>query len=275
MTPVRFFSLGGVLLLAIGCSKEKSFTEPGVPLAGIHFLNAVPDTGQMDFRVVDIVSNAGLFDANYRTGNMFYTGIEAGSRDIRVFLSSSDPTISSHVMQDTTYGFTASADYTFIYTGFARTGQTPARAVWVVSDNPTAPGAGKIGLRIIDAGAGMGNLAVNVTRHAADTLPDTPLMSNVAYGTVGAYVTLPIDSVAADSARVVVTATGTKTPVLFSAKLPTGLAGTATADPIAGARIAGSVMTAVIVPPSVAGSQAPQTAAFLVPAAVFFVDKRP
>jgi len=275
MTPLRFFSLSGVLLLAMGCSKEKSFTEPAIPMAGIHFLNAVPDTGQVDFRVVDIVSSAGLFDANYRTGNMFYTGIEAGTRDVRVFLSSANPAISSQILWDTTYAFSATTNYSFIYAGFSRTGQTPAKAVWVVADNATAPGANQIGLRIINAGAGMGNLAINVTHHATDTLPDTPFMANVAYGAVGTYVNLPVDAVAADSSRVVVTATGTKTPVLLTVKLPTGVAGSPGVDPIAGARIAGSVMSAVIVPPSVAGSQAPQTAAFLVPTAVFFVDKRP
>ena len=43
----------------------------------------------------------------------------------------------------------------------------------------------------------------------------------------------------------------------------------------AGARVAGSVLSAVIVPRSVAGSLAPQSAPFTVPTAVFLVDKRP
>ncbi|MGE5744764.1 MAG: hypothetical protein ACM368_12560, partial [Gemmatimonadota bacterium] len=80
---------------------------------------------------------------------------------------------------------------------------------------------------------------------------------------------------AADSSRVVITAAGTKAPVLATVKLPAGLAGTATTDPIAGARVAGSVLSAVVVPRSVAGSLAPQTAPFLVPTAVFLVDRRP
>ena len=275
MTALRFCALSGVVILGIGCSKEKTFTEPLPPLAAIHFLNAVPDTMQLDFRVVDIVSNAGFFDANFRDGNMFYTGIEAGGREIRVFLSSTNPSIASQVVWDSTLNLTAATNYTLIQTGFARTGQAPARAAWVLTDNPAAPGAGNIGLRVVNAGAGMGSVDVNVTRHATDTLPDTPLLSGVLYGTTSGYLTLPVDAVAADSTRVVITATGTKTPVLASVKLPAGLAGTATTDPIAGARVAGSVLSAVIVPPSVAGSAAPQTAPFLVPTAVFLVDRRP
>ncbi|HEY6108029.1 MAG TPA: DUF4397 domain-containing protein [Gemmatimonadales bacterium] len=275
MTALRFCALSGVAILGIGCSKEKTFTEPLPPLAAIHFLNAVPDTMQLDFRVVDIVSNAGFFDANFRDGNMFYTGIEAGGREIRVFLSSTNPSIASQVVWDSTLNLTAATNYTLIQAGFARTGQTPARTAWVLTDNPAAPGAGNIGLRVVNAGAGMGSVDVNVTRHATDTLPDTPLLSGVVYGTTSGYLTLPVDAVAADSSRVVITAAGTKTPVLATVKLPAGLAGTATTDPIAGARVAGSVLSAVIVPPSVAGSAAPQTAPFLVPTAVFLVDRRP
>ena len=57
--------------------------------------------------------------------------------------------------------------------------------------------------------------------------------------------------------------------------LPAGVAGTSSADPIAGARVAGSVMTAVLVPPSVVGSAAPQGGAFAAPSAVILVDRRP
>ena len=148
------FRILGVAFLVAGCTKDATFVEPIPPLAAIHFVHAVPDTMAMDFRVVDIVSNAGLFDASFRTANMFYTGIEAGSRQIRVFISSTNEAVTKNPIYDTTFAFTADADYTFIHTGFARTGQSPARAVWIVPDNATAPAAGQIGLRLIHAGAG-------------------------------------------------------------------------------------------------------------------------
>ena len=51
--------------------------------------------------------------------------------------------------------------------------------------------------------------------------------------------------------------------------------GKLTSNPIAGASVAGSVITAVIVPASVVGSTAPQGGAFAAPSAVFLVDRRP
>jgi hypothetical protein len=127
----------------------------------------------------------------------------------------------------------------------------------------------------------MPNLDVWVVRRpvnaaTADSLPDARTAANVAYkGGAATYITRPRDAVAADSLRVVVTATGTKAPVLASVKLPAGTAGTTILNPIAGARVGGSVITAVIVPASVAGSTAPQGGAFAAPSAVFFVDRRP
>jgi len=230
---------------------------------------------------VDIISNAGLFDAVFRGSNMFYQGIDAGTRQIRVFMSSTNPAITGIPILDTTATFTSPNSYTLIHTGFARTGSTPGRVLWVVPDAAADPGAGNVAIRILHAGVGMPNVDVNITRRATDTLPDAPAVANLAYKGIGAYfvrtsdTVLTAGSVAADSMRVVVTAAGTKTPVLFSLKLPRGVAGTTISNPIAGASVAGSVITAVIVPRSVAGTTAPQTAAFAVPSAVFLVDRRP
>jgi uncharacterized protein DUF4397 len=275
MHPLRFFALLGVAFLVAGCSKDATFVEPIPPLAAIHFVEAVPDTNPMDFRVVDIVSNAGLFDAPFRTANMFYTGIEAGNRKIRVFISSSDPNVTGVPIYDTTFAFTANTDYTFIHTGFARTGQAPARTVWIVTDNAPAPAAGQVGVRVMHAGAGLGAVDFNLTHRAADTLPDAPLLGNVSYSTVSNYLLVGADTAAADSLRIVVTAAGTKAPVLFTLKLPTGVPGTSSANPIAGARVSGSVMSVVVVPASVVGSQAPQGGAFAAPNGVVLVDRRP
>jgi hypothetical protein len=102
-----------------------------------------------------------------------------------------------------------------------------------------------------------------------------PGVSNLAYLGIGAYFTVARDSITADSLRVVVTAAGTKTPALFTAKLPRGLVGDSTRNPIAGGSVSGSVLSAVIVPASVVGSTAPQGGAFAGPNAVFLVDRRP
>ncbi|HLZ45635.1 MAG TPA: DUF4397 domain-containing protein [Gemmatimonadales bacterium] len=279
MTRLRF-SLCCAVVATVACSKDATFTEPIPPQAAVHWMEAVPDTMSMDLRPIDIVTNAGLFDQVFRGSNMFYQGIEAGTRHLRIFLSGPNPVNASTIVLDTTVSFTSASSYTVIHAGFARTGSAPRHTLWVVPDAATDPGAGNIGLRVLNAGAGMGNVDIRFKRHAADTLLDTPNIANLGYQGIGNYFTVPRDSAGADSLRIVVTATGTKSPVLFAAatgglKLPAGLAGTITSNPIAGSRVAGSVITAVIVPPSVVGSLAPQGGAFAAPSAVFLVDKRP
>ena len=272
----------------LGCKKDATFTEPIPDYAAIHWLNAVPDTGQQDIRVIDIVSNAGLFDANFRGSNMFYQPIETGARTVRIFNSSSIDTIASQVLSTTTVNTTVGQGYTFIHAGFARTGGTPARTVLVIPDNPAAPAAGQVGMRFINAAAGLGNLDFNVMRKGSDTVPDLPLRGAVAFGTAATYATVPADSMRVfhpragvdsivfyDTLRVVVTAAGTKAPILFTTILPLGSPNTINqvVQPIAGGAIAGSVITTVAVPRSVAGSQAP--AGFTTPAGVVLVDRRP
>lgn len=290
MTLLRSSAICAAAVAVLGCNKEATFVEPIPDYAAIHWLNAVPDTGQQDIRVVDIVSNAGLFDVNFRGANMFYQPIESGARTVRIFNSSSVDTIASQVLQETTVNTTVGQGYTFIHAGFARTGGTPARTVLVIPDNPAAPAAGDVGVRFINAAAGLGNLDFNVIRKGSDTLPDLPLRGNIAFGAAATYAGVKADSMRVfhpragvdsivfyDTLRVVVTAVGTKAPVLFTTVLPLGSPNTINqvVQPIAGAAIAGSVITTVAVPRSVALSQAPQTAAFLVPAGVVFVDRRP
>ena len=129
MTPFRF-SLYCVLAVSLGgCHGDAVTDSPVIPMAGLHFVNAVPDTAKMDFRVVDIVSNAGLFGAAFRTANMFYSGVQAGSRRVRVFYDTTDVVIAQTVFSDTAFAYTADQSYTFVEAGFAR-GGAPARTVW-------------------------------------------------------------------------------------------------------------------------------------------------
>jgi hypothetical protein len=283
MTRLQF---SAICALAFGaaCTKEQSFTEPLPPLAAVHWVNAVPDTGQQDLRIVDIVSNAGLFDADFRGSTMFYQAIEAGSRTLRIFMSSTtNQQIASTVLTESSLNLTAGAQYTVIHSGFAR-GGAPAKAVTVIQDNPPTPAVGQIAVRVINAAAGLGAVDVWFRPHAvnvatADSLPDTRDAAAVAFGTASTYAAKPVDATGTDSIRIIVTAAGTKTPILFGGvnglKAPAGLAGDIINNPIAGTRVAQSVLTAVVVPASVAGSQAPQGGAFGSPSAVFLVDRRP
>jgi len=278
MTPLRSLAICAAAIAGVGCTKDATFNEPLPDYAAIHWVNAVPDTGQQDIRIVDIVSDAALFDANFRGSNMFYQPIEAGSRTVRIFNSSQDPVIAKQVLITTTLPLTANAGYTFIHAGFARTGGTPARTVLIIPDTPPSPDTTQVAVRAINAGAGLGNVDVFVVKRpvvatTVDSLPDARGAANVAFGSPAAYITLARDVAAADSIRVVFTTAGTKT-VLAAVVAPPGTAGTPTADPIAGSRVGGSVLTAVLVPRSVAGSRA-EPPVFTTPSAIYLVDRRP
>ena len=282
MIALRSSAACVALLLAVGCAKDATFEEPLPEYAAIHWVNAVPDTGQQDMRIVDITENAGLFDANYRGSNMFYQPIRPGTRTFRIFNSSTNPVIAQQVLLEGTLDLTADQGYTLIHSGFARSGSTPAHAALLLLDNPPVPAAGQVAVRAVHAGAGLGNVDVFIVRKpvnatTVDSLPDSPAATNIAFSGTSAYIAVAVDDTAAalgQAMRVVFTATGTKT-VLASITAPAGQFGNATTEPIAGSRIAGSVLTAVLVPRPVAGSAAPANAADSLVSTVYLVDRRP
>jgi len=193
----------------------------------------------------------------------------AGSYTITVFLSSLDPAIAQQVITTVTDDFADAGRYTFVHSGALRSGTATAT---IMEDNATAPAAGKVALRVLHLGAGMGNLDVFVgTTSGSGTLPGAASWTNVAFGTATGYVELD-----AAALRVAVTATGTVTPlVVDNTAAPTGSAPTGTQSAIPGVQQAGSVLTVVILPASTPGSMAPQTSAYQVPAFRFLVDRRP
>lgn len=282
MIALRSSATCAALLLVLGCAKETTFEEPLPEYASIHWVNAVPDTGQQDMRIVDIPENAALFDANYRGSNMFYQAIRSGTRTYRIFNSSGDPVIAQQVLLEGTLDLAPDQGYTLIHSGFARTGSTPVHAALLLLDNPPVPVAGQVAVRAVNAGAGLPNVDVFIVRKpvnaaTVDSLPDTRAATNVAFGQASTYLAAAVDDTAAaagQAMRVVFTATGTKT-VLAAVLAPAGQFGSSTAEPIAGSRIAGSVMTAVLVPRPVAGSAAPASAADSLISTVYLVDRRP
>lgn len=254
------------------CERNTTGTpfEPN-PLAAVRFLNAVPDTMQLDYRVVDIVTNAGMFDANFRGNQAQYVPILAGEHTIRVFLSDSDVTVAQVVVNETTFNFAEGKSYTFVHSGFMRAGQTPAVAAAIVEDAPPTPAAGKVAVRALNLAASLGAVDVFVGTTTSGLPSATARWANVAFGTYTPYVEL--DTAAY---RVAATATGTTTPVLVAnTAAPAGTAASGTSSAIAGVRMAGSALTIVVFPRSVAGSRAPQTTAYQSPSFAFLNDRRP
>lgn len=288
-------SVGSLLMIGAAALAACSHDEDGElltapPVAGLRYVNIVPDTGAMDFRIGDVVTYApNTVNATFRTGGQPYgittTGISmhtpvlAGARRIMVFMNSTNPAIASTVMLDTTYTFDAGVNYTVYLFGYAaptgpnRPAAAPALKALIARDDPADPGAGNFAIRTIHlaptmaptfAGASVDvfvdTLAVGDTPTSAATWTAVgPLNDNSG---ISAYVNRPVrlaaagpPAVTALNYRVAVAAATTTTPII-SADVPNGSVGTTTVNPVPGDLVGGSAFSVVILPPSVTGSPA-------------------
>lgn len=284
--------LGAVAFTLGACNSEPTSVQtPVIPTAGVRFIHAVPDTGALDFRFVDIPENSALSAVPFRNNIVTsvsipastmvqYKNARAGSaRHFRIFLNSTDQAIASTVLKDTTVNLEANKNYTILLFGYA---------------NPTGPnrpaGAPPMRLRVIeesvaDPSPNIAMRVVNTTTTALDVrhykytaaVPTTPppaAWTNIPGMTLSAYVTA-----APDTFRLNVRNAGTTTRVFADLIALRGAPAVTTApgpfDAVPGTGVAGSAVSAIIFPRSVAGTAAPQTAAFTVPAISFVWDRRP
>jgi hypothetical protein len=273
---MRVSRIGLVLLgalMAVGCGKEEGpFLAPSVPLAYTRFINAIPDTVGVDFRFIDLIEYSPFSIQTTYRGFTPYQGTAPGARHLRVFTNwGGDSVYLRHatvMLADETPTFEAGKYYTIVATGYSRAGQTPAVKIQVFEDPIPDPGS-NVAFRVVNLGANLGAINVGVTAASGDPIP-APTFSNIPYLGASAYVTRATgpawfrvqDAAAAE----IVAGVGRQAPV--------GIAG----DPLAnlttvgGSGQAGSVVTAWVFPPSVAGSRAPSVTT---PSIVFTVDKHP
>lgn len=264
MRPLRFLLLvGGVAALA-ACDKAETTSPTRPPLAGVRFINALPDTGAIDIRAIDQVEWSPVANAlTFRQGTQ-YMPTQAGARHFRMFPTDSNPAITSQFFKDTTVTFEANKNYTVLVTGLARSKTT--RWVVLTDDVPTVP-AGQIAIRAINAATG--SIGVYLTAASTDALPGTATL------TAADYAASPYQMRAVGSLFARVLTAGSTTPAASATGqvAPTSQPGTVL--PAAGVNVAGSAFSVMYFPMSVPTSKAPQTAAFQAPAAIFFVDKVP
>jgi len=178
MRLTRFLILGGCAALLGACGDDSDVTiNTPPPLAHVRFINAMSDTGAVDVRMYDQIEySAQALGLQFRSGTE-YQGTEAKARDIRVFTTSQDINITSQVMIDTTMSFEANRYYTLLLVGPARTG---SHRFLVIEDDAPSVSATQIALRAVHAGAAATNLDGYATTGAADPLPATPVVANLA-----------------------------------------------------------------------------------------------
>lgn len=270
MMPLhRTLAIAALAIVAAGCDdKGDAVTNTPAPSAGIRYVNAVPDTLPLDFHAVDIVENSPYIATNFREiKQASYTRAATGSRHFRVFPNSTNITVTSVPLADLALDLQANVTYSIYHVGFARAGQSPAQHLVVRTDTaPTVP-AGQVAVRVVHLGTGIGPVNVFTRTDADTTLPATPAFAAVDYLGVTPYQYFPIAAIRAFRARAV--AGGAQ---LAAVTIPVGDPGSSSLDPVPGSNIAGSVFTIYIFPRSVAGSTAPQTAAFTTPALGYAQD---
>jgi hypothetical protein len=244
------------------CSSKDISTTTPPGIAAVRFVNAVPDTGAVDLRMIDQVEwSAYGTSVNFRAGTA-YQPAEAKARRIRVFPTSTDINITSQILLDTTVQLTAGTRVTLMLTGSAR-----AKTLKFVSidDDITPPGSGQIGVRLVNAsGAPVNGYLVNTT---TDALPGSATFANV--GPLGTS-----QYVARSTGAAAVRATDVGSVTVNASAAGPNAPASAPGDvfPAAGVNSQLTKFSVYYFPRGVAGS--PQNA-LATPAMVWFVDRNP
>ncbi len=259
-----------------GCGKDGAVTEVRPPLAGVRYIHAVPDTGRLDFKMVDQLEYSantveGSGGLTFRTGSRYYP-TEAKARKIKVFsFQDSAVTTVQQVLTDTTITFEANKNYTLLYVGSARaSGAAKARFV-VIEDTPPATDATNIHYRFFNAS----DAPISGYVGATAAVSGTPAIASVAARTASAYTARPAGALGFG-----VSAVGSTTS-LGTMAAAAGAVGTATVNPQAGATVPGTAFSVYAFPGAVAGSgavrglSAAASTALQAPAINIFVDRLP
>jgi hypothetical protein len=262
------------------CAKDATGVTAGPPpLAYLRYVNAVADTFNMDFRAVDQVAYSPPFlNTAFRgLGGGNYQGYQAGSRHVRIFLNpnpssaavSVDPTVTSTVMVDTTFSFTAGIYYTLLHVGNARTGAAAKEQLWIIQDALPTQSAATVQYRVVNA-APVQTAATGIDVHVGPSCATALLKStNLLFKTATAYFSQPPGALVT-----CLTQTGNTTPVGAAAgyTLQVGAPGTTAADPVYGSGQGGSILTAFIFDATPLLSKA---LAFPTPGIVYYADMSP
>lgn len=257
--------------LIVACSQDTGPTVNTLgPRARVRVINAVPDTGAMDYRFVDSVEAPIELGLVFR-GASGYQPFKVGTRKLRAFAASQTPAIVFGApIIDQTITLAADKYYTLIHVGLANTSGGTGDSIIVIQDSiPTlgALGAG-IAVRGVHAIPAVGAVDVFTTRTPAQALPATPAFAGLTYGKTTPYIRLT----APDSVTARVSVVGAAPAVVLSALAMVGQTGTTQLNPIGGSRVAGTSLSAVAFP---AGLGARATGTATAPSVVWFVDGDP
>jgi len=288
---LQLSTLGFLVGVASACSPDRVTTTEATPGAGVRFINAVPDTGAafgLDFRFVDIVENSDAFRITYRNtpstsgavvaaAQIQYKPAAPGARHFRIFLSDSLMTAASITLKDSSATLEAGHNYTFLLWGNARSSGSDKMRLTVIDETVADPGQ-QVALRVINATGA----PIDVRQYpATGTVPAAADWANVGAYSVSTYKLVapaPIKfnlqpsgggtALFTDPQAIVGEAVGTTSGATTGGGCTVGL----DCNVIPGTAVAGSAVTLIVFPRSVAGSKASN---FTTPGAVSMWDRRP
>ena len=271
----RHFKLS-MLCLAVGAASACSTPETvigteNIPTAGVRFINAVPDTNAMDMRFVDIVESNAHYKIGFRNSpstsggvtastQVQYKNARAGQRHFRIFLNDTLQSVASFVLKDTTVNLEAGKLYTALMWGNARAGQMRLTFYEEVVPDPGS----SVGLRVINATTNSYDVR---TYASGGAVPTATTWAAVAPLSRSSFVNSP-----AVQTRYNIQPAGGGAVLLADPLALIGAAATVDIEGTPGTTQAGSAVTAIIFPASVAGSKATQ---FSTPGVTFIWDRRP
>ena len=174
--------------------------EPNQPTGRIRFVNAISGTTPVNVAVDGVPLGVSIaYAGTAPVAPTLYYPAYAGNRQFAVRRTADT---SAHLL-DAAVAVAANVDHTVIAVGSA----TTATAL-VVTDNNTAPAAGNVKIRAVNAATAAGNVDVYVTAPGADISAIAPTFAAVAPRTASAYLER-----AAGAIQVRFTTAGTKTVV--------------------------------------------------------------
>lgn len=262
-----------------------------MPTAGVRFINAVPDTGAafgLDFRFIDIVENSDAYRITFRNtpstsgavvagAQIQYKPAQAGSRHFRIFLDDTIQTIATTVLKDSTVNLDQGHNYTFLFWGNARSSGADKMRLTVIDETVADPGQ-QIALRVINASGS----PVDVRQYpTTGTLPATADWPSVGAYSISTYklvspapIKFDVQPAGGGTALFndVQGVVGEKLGATTGATTGGGCTVGVDCTVIPGTTVAGSAVTLIVFPATVAGSKATR---FTTPGAVTMWDRRP
>ena len=270
----RLHLLPLALLAVAACHEDGVSVNARPPLGGVRFINAVPDGGPVDIRMIDqvewsasSVSSSTNYGLPFRSGTIHWS-TEAKARHIRVFPTDSSLAITTQILHDTTITIEAGKNVTLMLVGSRAAG---GKVSFVrIDDNPATPSATQMAVRLVNAssaGQVPSNADAYITATTSTALPATTTFASVAPRSTSTYLARALGDFAVQATPAGSQATG------WSAAAPSGAPAAGLIGATAGALGGGSALSAYLFPRSVAGTSAPQ--GFTTPGLVFFVDLIP